>query len=240
MESSANLYRVAVRAVPKRVLFQDGDDKTRFLNLLKSQFAGTVEVLAWCLTDRCVQMVLWGGSSALSHSLQQALAMYAREINKARGESGRLYQDRFFSEPLETDDQLLAAVCAVHLFPQTVGESTELKYGWSSYREYLGAPELCNTVPVLGAAGGRSAFRRMHRNTETPAAAHVPKARVHLSDEDAKAQVESVFGPNAHETAKQLPKPERNERLRALKAAGLSARQITQFTGIGRGVIEKL
>ncbi|MBQ9069057.1 MAG: hypothetical protein IJ131_08365 [Eggerthellaceae bacterium] len=238
--SSSNMYLVAVRSASDRVLFVGNEERALFLGLVRESFAGQVEVLAWCLARSCAQFVLWADLPVRSRQLQNVLSSYARWFNKRHRMSGRLYRDRFFSTPIETDDQLLSAVRSVHLFAQVEGEMVAARFGWSSYREYLGTPDICNTVPVLGAVGGRTAFRKLHRAQHAAMPDHLPVVRVRVSDEEALRLVVGEFGSSPPLRIALLPKPERNDGLRALKAAGLSARQITQFTGVGRGVIEKL
>ena len=49
----------------------------------------------------------------------------------------------------------------------------------------------------------------------------------------------SLVKPYSLYDLRYLPKPVRNEKLRALRAAGIPIRDIERYTGIGRGIISR-
>ena len=84
---------------------------------------------------------------------------------------GSVFQPRFFSEVIEGDDYLIAAVRYVHINPEKAGICEAAHYPWSSYREYAGGAGtgedagaregLCATGLVLGLLGGVDGFSEL-------------------------------------------------------------------------------
>ncbi len=115
------------------VFFVDAD-RQFYLSLLK-QYSEKykVEVLAYCLMTNHIHLVLIPKDEKGLQSLLKPLHMrYTQRINKKMGWSGRLWQGRYFSSPLD-QDYTWEAIRYVELNPvraKLVEEAEE--YKWSS------------------------------------------------------------------------------------------------------------
>ena len=77
-------------------------------------------------------------------------ASYVYWYNGKYSRTGHLFQDRFRSEPVETDQYFLTVMRYIHQNPLKAGIAKKIQdYSWSSYREYNQNPEICDTAFAL-------------------------------------------------------------------------------------------
>ena len=79
---------------------------------------------------------------AASKCIARVAQRYAQLRNAQRNGSGKLFEQRFYSKPVETDDYLLAATLYIEANPIRAGVVTNaLDYPWSTYPLHAGCPE---------------------------------------------------------------------------------------------------
>lgn len=242
-KSESGIYHVMLRGCGKQCLFEDDADRNKFLEILSSNTEKyRVSVLAWCLMDNHIHLVLSDGQEGLSQCLKAIAGHYAMYFNSRTAHVGHVFQDRFKSKPIETDGYLLQAVRYVHNNPEKAGIATAEDYPWSSYAEYIGLESseihVTDTKPILGMLGGTDAFVKFHGETAKTDSYRFEN-RQRLNDQEAQQLALKSLGGDTLNSIKTLSKSQRAEPLRALYDIGLSVRQIERVTGIGRWSIER-
>ena len=214
------------------LIFEDDDDRLRFLRLawsLIEEYDG--DLLAYCLMDNHVHLLVRLELSQLSLLMQRFCTSYARYFNRKHDRVGHLFQDRFFSEPVSSDEQLLATIRYIHRNPVKAGMSDTCDYPWSSYSKYLEGPRSSGAQWVLRVFGGIEDFVIFHAADANDCGA-VGESK--LTDQDVVEKARAVLeGENIYQI-KELPKAQRDSLVRKLKSAGFSTRQIERLTGISR------
>lgn len=136
------------------VFFVD-DDRRVYLDLLRkgAERYGLV-VEAYCLMTNHVHVVaVPAREDSLSRAMALASLLYTQYINEMHGRSGRLWQNRFFSCPLD-DVHRGAALCYVEANPVRAGIVKHAKdYEWSSAACHCGGADDSGLLDV--AAWGR-------------------------------------------------------------------------------------
>jgi REP element-mobilizing transposase RayT len=95
--------------------------------------------LAYCLLDTHFHVVLGTPAANLGLGMQWLLAPYARAFNKRHERQGNVFQTRFYSKQIRSDDHLLAALLYVHLNPVRAGVVDEPElWPWGSYAPSIG------------------------------------------------------------------------------------------------------
>lgn len=240
--SEADLYHVVVRGTGRMIIFEDDEDRLRFLKSawdLLGDHRG--EILAYCLMDNHVHLLMRMELPLLSDYMHQLNTGYARRFNLRHGRVGHLFQGRFFSEAVTSDEQLLSTVRYIHRNPVKAGMTPTCDFEWSSYRKYLAGPKSAGAKSVLDVFGGIGPFARFH---EEGSSAHdfdgfEGSAAHRLDDGEIPLIAAAALGFDDFPSISSLPKDQRNACLRKLKDAGLSVRQIERLTGIGRGIISR-
>jgi len=249
-ECESGIYHIIHRGVGRQLIFEDDADRIAFLHLIGKAFAEHgVELLCWCLMSNHFHMLVRAPLEEVSESMRVAVSEYARRFNGRHDRTGHLFQERFRSEPVESEEYLLTVVRYIHWNPVKAGIAAGCDYRWSSYPDYAGTrspddrPIAIADELVLGAFGSREELVHFHDTGSADGECMEADARRRISlsmpDEDALAVAEGVVGKRGLEGLKAMPKDERDGCLVKLSRAGLSVRQIERLTGIGRGIVQR-
>jgi REP element-mobilizing transposase RayT len=147
LKSETGIYHVVLRGINKQTIFEDEEDNEMFLLTLDQykQKSG-YKLLAYCLMGNHVHLLMKTEDETLGQCFKRIGASYVYWYNMKYYRVGHLFQDRYKSEAVETDDYFKAVIRYIHRNPLKAGMVTRLEdYTWSSYREYLG---LNNTYHV--------------------------------------------------------------------------------------------
>ncbi|OUN86230.1 transposase [[Collinsella] massiliensis] len=252
--AESGLYHVVARGNGKQVIFTDDRDREAFLAYLERFMReDEIALIAWCLMDNHVHLIVEDTEQRLPHAMGGVLGAYAKYFNQKTGHVGSVFQPRFFSEAIEGDERLIAAVRYVHINPEKAGICEAAHYPWSSYREYAGGAGegagagegtgegLCATGLVLGLLGGPEGFSELCSGAS---AADVGfEGSVKLSSDEAlevaNRVVRALGCPDVF-AVKSLPIPRRNAVVAALRGNCLTIKQIERLTGLGSGVIARI
>lgn len=240
--SKADIYHVSIRGVGRVLIFEDDDDRRRFLDYLSRMLGDTGgELLAWCLMSNHAHMLFRLDLETLSEGMRRFESSYATYFNKRHDRVGHLFQGRFDSEPINDDTYLLTVVQYIHFNPEKANVAPMARYRWSSYGEYLGRSGLCNTDFVLGIVGGVEGFKRLHDAPTVGLTAIRDGRRLgKMNDEDVRAAVVEAIG---EEKLRSLPSMDRSARdplIAQMLRAGITVRQVERITGVSRGVIQRI
>lgn len=136
---SSEFIHVTQRGLGRRIIFEEDCDRRRYLATLKNK-AGEcdVSILAWALMENHEHFLVKADHAALSRLMQRVGVSYAQYFNGRHGHVGKVFQNRFSSEAIETDAHLLSAIRYIHRNAEAAGVMDTATYPWSSYREIVG------------------------------------------------------------------------------------------------------
>ena len=240
-------YHVCARGTGKQLIFETDDDRWEFLELMRDccREAG-VTIVAWCLMDDHVDLVLLDYEDETSAAMQRLLLTYARRFNKRTGRTGCLFRERFERRSLDTDWQVMEAIRSVHANPQEAGIALIERYPWSSFAEYLrmydgdvakGFSDPSTVLELFGSAEGFIAY-----SLETPDGSDPV-----IHDMEETEWERHAF---ADKMAKELGVPlkelktvapvRRDAFIYALHEAGYTVRDIERYTGISKSTVSRI
>ena len=105
--SKTNIYHVIIKGIDSQDIFYDDRDKQVFLEkLIETKRNIDYKIYAYCLMSNHIHMVIEIEDEFLSKAIQSLNIRYNRYFNKKYMRSGTLFQDRFKSEPVETNEYL--------------------------------------------------------------------------------------------------------------------------------------
>lgn len=243
-------YHVCARGTGKRLIFEGDEDRWEFLELMRECCRDAcVTVVAWCLMNDHVDLVLSDYEDTMSAAMQRLLLTYARRFNKRTGRSGHLFQNRFDRRSLDTDWQVMEAIRSVHADPQEAGISLIERYPWSSFAEHLRAYDgdaadvargFSNPSCVLelfGSAEGFIAYSLSTPDGSEPALCDMKETeweRHAFADKMAKR-----LGVPLNEL-KTVALSRRDGIVFALHNGGYTVREIERYTGISRSTVSRI
>lgn len=135
------VYHIMCRSISEFLLFRDDDDKDYYLGLLK-KYAGKYKcsIYAYCLMDNHLHLHLDPKGFDVSRFMQCVNTSYVRYYNRKYQRHGHVFQGRFESRTLSTDEYNLAVSAYIHNNPHDIEgfSGREEHYKYSSYGIYLG------------------------------------------------------------------------------------------------------
>lgn len=143
-------HHVTQRGNNRRDVFFSDTDREVYLSLLSEYSAKYLtEILGYCLMSNHIHLIaVPTTTTALAKALGRTHNDYARWLHIRRRESGHLWQNRFFSCPLD-GAYTWAALAYVERNPVRAGMVARCEeWRWSSAREHLGTVEPRNWLHV--------------------------------------------------------------------------------------------
>ncbi len=136
-------HHITQRGNRRQTVFFDDEDRAVYLKLLaKYTQRDAVRIAGYCLMGNHVHLIaIPPAENSLARSLGRAHVDYARWLNVRRGETGHLWQNRFFSCPMD-DKHQWEALRYVESNPVRAGLVSEsAKWRWSSAAAHTGGAD---------------------------------------------------------------------------------------------------
>ena len=245
---SEGIFHITMRGIGRQRIFDDVADRRRFLKTLSAKLNSSDGILiyAWCLMDNHAHILADANSADLSKLMQRTGTSYAQYLNGRRGRVGKVFQNRFGTQPVESDEHLMAAIRYIHRNPLEAGAQTVFDSPWSSFREIAGetvgleGAGIVDAPFVLERFGGNEPFIDFHlKPDEKDDFCTLQPKGPRIGDAEATDIARRHYGKDFADRIAAMPKEERDHALATLRSAGLSIRQIERLTGIGRNVVAK-
>ena len=239
--SPSDFYHVVIRGVAQQIIFEDDRDRMAMYDAMHRILGEeNVVLFAWCMMSNHVHLLVRASLADMAQFMKRVELSYVAHFNARHGRTGHLFQGRYHSEPIMSDEQLLATVRYIHQNPWKAGIARSCDFAWSSYREYVGVPRLVEVEFVKEMLDGMDGLEEFHSYADFDAKVFdVDELSTPMTDEDAREIAAAVIGETALREILSMEKVERDEALRALKHAGLSVRCVARLTGVGRGAVER-
>lgn len=153
-------YHVINRGIDNRVIFHDDLDHQTFLDSLvyylkkletkpqtalsrtglayTGMFADRVKLYSYCLMPTHFHLLFWqADEQAIAKLMQRVGTAYSMYFNRRHKRSGTLFQGRFKTKHIDTDDYLLESTKFIHRDPLSLSPKHLLDYKYSSYGFYV-------------------------------------------------------------------------------------------------------
>ncbi|MDI6813796.1 MAG: transposase [Desulfitobacteriaceae bacterium] len=252
-KSNTGIYHIILRGTNRQEIFHEDEDNIMFLETLEkySRDSGT-NVYGWCLMSNHVHLLLGEGSEELSITMKRIEVSFVWYYNWKYKTTGHLFQDRFKSESVESDEYLLTVIRYIHQNPVEAGLVKQVEdWKWSSCHAYYGKnsypANLLESNLVLGmfsVDNKHTAISRFINFTESASASKDKclddEIKIRITDEDARQAIMRHVEGIEIAQVKSLPKAERDEVFRKIKGIrGVTQRQAARILGVSSSLIFK-
>ncbi len=242
-KSESGVYHIMVRGINRQDIFHDDEDRLRYLTTLdRFTRQGKLTVFGFCLMDNHVHVLLAEGDEPLGETMRRLGTSYVFWYNNKYTRVGHLFQDRFRSEPVESDDHLLAVLRYIHQNPVKANLTESCDYRWSSYGNYTGVdmvlPGLVDTREAAGLLGSTQHFVEFTNSPGRVDLCAFDRPPNQLVDSVVAGHLSTLLaniGLDALQDASLVDRTLIIRQLRSLQ--GSSVRQIARVTGLSKSTI---
>jgi REP-associated tyrosine transposase len=161
-------HHIVQRGHNRQVVFAAEQDFKYYLETLSEwRSIYEVRIYAWCLMTNHIHLIVEPPEDVarLGQLMKRLSGRQTRYVNRLEGRSGTLWESRYKSSPIQTDQYLLACIRYVELNPVRAHMvKFAAEYPWSSYQarmngEGLMIPDLDPCYLALGETDEERRFR---------------------------------------------------------------------------------
>ncbi|MCQ2458038.1 MAG: transposase [Clostridia bacterium] len=239
-KSETGLYHIMLRGMDHRDIFMDDEDRKRFLETLdKVREVSGFKLYAYCLMENHVHLLLQEGTEPLEVVFKRIGISYVYYYNWKHELSGHLFQDRFRSEPIDTDAYFLDVLRYICRNPVEAGLSDKaFEYPWLGCAGMGNQTLLTDDIGKLTVLKNDELIQYVTQPAKTEHLDTTEKKR--LTDREAIEQLKSLSrGANPQDITGWSP-DKRDRIVIAALESGISIRQVSRLTGISKAVIERI
>ena len=256
--SESGIYHIMLRGVNYQAIFEDNEDENKFLEIVRAfKKRCGFELYGYCLMGNHVHLLLReaarncvitlkgvdydaGPGETLEQVFKRIGVSYVTYYNRKYKRIGHLFQDRYRSEPVDTEAYLLMALRYIHRNPVKAGMCDRPEqYLRSSYREYLNPDNaaLADTEFILGIITRDQLKDYTEQENEDRFLDVAEAANQAKTDEEARKQMAVITGCGSASDFQKLTKAEREACIRQMYQEGFHIAQLGRITGYSRQVI---
>jgi len=250
-KSESGIYHIILRGANRQELFHDDDDSIRFLETMDKYRKQTeIKVYGWCLMGNHIHLLLCEGKEDISVTMKRIGVSYAWYYNSKYATTGHLFQDRFISENVNSDEYLMTVIRYIHQNPVKAGlVNRPIDWALSSCKEYYGMESypmgLLDKEFILEmfAKDTSIAVKRFKEfnEVENEDKCLEDEIRKRLTDAEVRAEILKLISIDEMTHMKSLPKCKRDSLLhKILQIKDLKQRQAARIIGISPNLIFKL
>lgn len=241
--AESGIYHAIARGVNRDAIFLEDEDFEHFLHALAMvKEASGCAVLGYCLMINHVHLVLRTRREPIGSVMKRVGVRYASWFNRKYGRVGHLFQDRFRSLPVETDEYFVALLRYVWNNPVEAGLVVRPEdYRWSSRRllgrtsQLVDGDELRSLVPsnLVAEPVGRPAvfLPELDRPPGRPPA---------RAQHDVNRLLRRISGADGPEQFHSLSAMARRRTIGELRTRSVPYAQIAQATGMSASGVRRL
>ena len=240
--AESGIYHVMLRGVNRDAIFLEEEDFERFLRALRvTKNASGCVVLAYCLMTNHVHLVIRTTREPLATVMKRLGVRYASWFNRKYGRVGHLFQDRFRSRPVDTDEYLLTLLRYVWANPVEAGLTDCAEdYRWSSRRQ-LGEESGLVDNDELERLVPNGSLRELDTTTPVPSGAKLlGRPQSGPSRGETGDLLREICGASQPAEFQDLPLSVRRRTVKELRTRGVRYAQITVTTGLTLYAVRKL
>lgn len=230
-----------LRGVNRQQIFKEGADYEKFLQILaKSQAISAFKIFAYCLMGNHVHLLFQEGSEPIEKSMKRITVRFVYWYNAKYQRIGHLFQDRYKSEPVETDAYLLTVLRYIHQNPVKAGICGSVAdYCYSSYNEYFSDTALIDRNFIFSILSSEEFVAFHAQSSDDQCLDDEDAAEQRLTDEQVQRLIESYAKCKNASDFRSLPKELKERTVKSVRAQGASIRQISRVCGESKGMVER-
>ena len=229
-----------LRGINRQNIFEDDEDRIRFLNtVIRCKEESGFRLHAFVLMSNHIHFLIEPGSEPLEVIFKRIGTSYAVWYNRKYQRAGHLFQDRFRSESVETDQYYMTVLRYILRNPVKAGiAGSPGDYRWSSYLAYKeGRGTLTDLQFAVDLFGDRETLIEYLAQENDDSVMDEPDHDWRLRDDAAREKIFRITQCASVSDYQKLDSEAQKEYAGKLYAEGLSMGQIARMTGMSKTTV---
>ncbi len=238
--SGSNIYHVIQRGVNRQNIFEEDEDRFRFLDtVIRCKEVSEFRLHAFVLMSNHIHFLIEPGPEPLEVIFKRIGTSYAVWYNRKYQRAGHLFQDRFRSETVDTDQYYMTVLRYILRNPVKAGMvGSPGDYRWSSYRAYeKGQGALTDAEFAVNLFGGRDTLMEYLAQENNDTVMDEEEHDWRLRDDAAKEKILRIAQCASVSDYQRLDFEVQKEYAVKLYSEGLSMGQIARLTGMCKATV---
>lgn len=235
--SKSGFYHVVIRGVNKQNIFYDDEDHKLFLKILeKYSLKYEIFIHAYCLMENHVHLEIEDKHHNISIFMQAICSIYARMFNRKYDRIGHLFQERYASEVIEDKSYFITVFRYIMQNPEKANICDMNAFKWSSFHCYKYYSSFVHKELLLEYFG---TLKNLYENLKKESYDRCLEIELRYSEREANyiQQIKEILQTDNPILKPDLPVKIIKEKMKILKASGLSIRTISRVTGINKHIV---
>jgi REP element-mobilizing transposase RayT len=241
-KSISNIYHVMIRGINRQNIFEEDEDRLCFMKILDhcKEISG-FRLYAFVLMSNHVHLLIEPSGEALNAVFTRIETRYAMWFNRKYQRTGYLFQNRFRSEAVETEQYFMTVLRYILQNPMKAGmENRPGSYRWSSYLAYeKGKGAVTDTQYALGLFGSKEILLEYIGQSNDDSVMDEEDFDRLLQDKQIRKKMLQITKCASASAFQQLERPLQKKYAAQMYLSGLSLGQISRFTGIAKTTVFK-
>jgi len=239
--SESGIYHVLLRGINKQLIFEEPADYEQFIGILSEiKDISGLKLFAYCMMSNHVHILLKEGKEPVSQIMKRIGARYVFWFNWKYQRNGHLFQDRFLSEPVDSNAYFITVLAYIYQNPVKAGISEKTTdYQWSS-RRLLGKSSIIDEAELADIVSVKE-IQALDGQVFSEAILE-PKIgrRQQMTDEVAFEKMKELGSIKTVAEFQSLDREVQAEVFVQLSHQGASIRQLSRLSGLSKGVVDRL
>lgn len=242
VKSESGIYHIMLRGINQQQIFEDQEDYDKFIEIVTDCKAICgFKIYAYCLMGNHIHLLIKEGEEGLEQMFKRIGGRFVYWYNIKYRRVGHLFQDRFKSEPVETEEYFFTVLRYIHQNPVKANICKKVgDYPYSSYRDYVRERKTVDIDYVLEILSLDSFIEYHNQTVDANCLDICDKVIVRVTDEQAKELIKKYAKCDSVSDFQDMDIKTRDKCLKKLRDQGVSIRQLSRLTGISFSVIRKL
>ena len=236
----SNIYHVMLRGVNRQNIFEEDEDRIRFLNtVIRCKEVSGFKLHAFVLMSNHIHFLIEPDDEPLEIIFKRIGTSYAVWFNRKYQRAGHLFQSRFRRENVETDQYYLTVLRYILQNPVKAGiAGSPGEYRWSSYLAYeKGRGALTDIQFAVDRFGGRETLLEYLVQENDDAVMDEREYDWRLRDDAARETICRMTHCSSVSDYQKLDFMMQKEYAVKLYAEGLAMGQIARLTGMSKATV---
>ena len=231
-----------IRGINRQNIFEEDEDRLCFMKILDhcKEISG-FKLYAFVLMSNHVHLLIEPSGEALNVVFTRIETRYAMWFNRKYQRTGYLFQNRFQSEAVETEQYFMTVLRYILQNPMKAGmENRPGSYRWSSYLAYeKGKGAVTDIQYALGLFGSREILLEYIGQSNVDSVMDEEDFDRLLQDKQIREKMLQITKCASASAFQQLEWSLQKKYAAQMYLSGLSLGQISRFTGMAKTTVYK-